>query len=512
MLRGFPRFVYHPRVLPRAAGVLLHPTSLPSRFGIGDLGPAADAFLDWAASAGLRMWQVMPLGPTGPWNSPYHSLSAFAGNPLLISPEILAREGLLPPGLLEAAPAFPPDYVDFERLIPWKTGLLRASWEHARRTRLSLESDLAAFAAEPAQRGWLGEWSLFAALAAAHPHRSWPDWPGDIVAHEPSALAAARRELSDEIAFATYLQWHFFRQWDRVRNEANRRGIAIVGDLPIYVALGGADVWADRRFFTVDPTGRPETVSGVPPDYFSRTGQLWGNPLYRWEALAAEGYRWWIDRIRMNFRTADIVRIDHFRGFESYWEVRAGAPTALEGRWLPGPGMALFDAIRRELGERPIIAEDLGTITDEVRALLQATGFPGMVVLQFAFGEADSPYMPHRHRVNSVVYTGTHDNDTTRGWWETLGEEERSRVRDYLGTDGADVVWSLIRAACASVAERAILPLQDVAGLGSEARMNTPGRAHGNWSWRARPGHLSGESAGRLRRLLELTGRLGPGR
>jgi len=281
--------------------------------------------------------------------------------------------------------------------------------------------------------------------------------------------------------------------------------------VPIYAAFGSADVWANRRFFTVDEEGRRQTVAGVPPDYFSATGQLWGNPLYRWDVLAADGYGWWIDRLRHNFRLADVVRIDHFRGFAAYWEVKAGEPTALHGRWVPAPGAALFRAIHGALGSRPIIAEDLGSIDDDVRALLATTGFPGMKVLQFSFGEADNLYLPHNHVPNSVVYTGTHDNDTTRGWWETLDGEACERVRDYLGTDGRDIAWDLIRAAYASVAERAIVPLQDVANLGSEARMNVPGRADGNWAWRARPEHFSLTYAARLRRLAALTGRLPTG-
>ena len=492
----------------RAVGVLLHPTSLPSRFGIGDLGPASDAFLDWAASAGLGLWQVMPLGPTGYGNSPYGCLSAFAGNSLLISPERLVEDGLLDAAHLADTPPFSEDYVDYGPVITWKRQLLRASWEDALARRPSLRDELQAFAEDPAQKDWLPDWTLFASLVGRNRGIPWPEWPREIVEREPAALAAARRELAQEIEFRTYRQWLFFSQWQRVKREANRLGIAVVGDVPMYVALGSADVWASRRFFSVDEDGHPETVAGVPPDYFSPTGQLWGYPLYRWDALAADGYRWWIDRIRMNFRTADIVRIDHFRGFAAFWEVPAGEPTALNGRWAPGPGEKLFGAIHRALGDKPIIAEDLGTITDDVKALLAATGFPGMKVLQFAFGEADSPYMPHGHTTNNVVYTGTHDNDTTRGWWETLAEEDRRRARDYLGTDGTDIAWSLIRAAYASVAERAIVPLQDVANLGSEARMNTPGRAEGNWSWRARPEHLSSESAARLKRLAELTGRL----
>ncbi len=491
----------------RAAGIILHPTSLPSRFGIGDLGPAADAFLDWMASAGLSLWQVMPVGPTGYWNSPYGCLSAFAGNSLLISPEQLVIDGLLDEGELARTPPFPETTVDYGPVMSWKRELLRTSWKYALAQRPGLRDELHAFAEAPEQRGWLPDWTLFASLIGRNRSLTWTRWPRELVQRDPAALDAARRELAPEIELRTYRQWLFSRQWERVRREANRRGIQVVGDVPIYVSLGSADVWANRRFFTVDAEGRQETVAGVPPDYFSATGQLWGNPLYRWDVLAKDGFGWWVERLRHNFRLADVVRIDHFRGLAAYWEVQAGEPTALKGRWVPAPGRELFRAIRCALGERPIIAEDLGSIDDDVRALLSETGFPGMAVLQFAFGEDDGPYLPHNHVANSVVYTGTHDNDTTRGWWETLDEASRSRLRDYLGVDGRDIAWDLIRAAFASVAERAIVPLQDVADLGSEARMNVPGRADGNWAWRARPEHLSETSAARLRRLAALSGR-----
>lgn len=492
---------------PRSAGLLLHLTSLPSRFGIGDLGPTAEAMLDWMLSAGLSIWQVMPLGPTGYGNSPYGCRSAFAGNPLLISPEMLASDGLLPAGALDSVPAFPLERVDFERVRQWKETLFRLSFETARRERPSLRDELTAFAEAPEQREWLDDWTFFAALSTRFPDAGWANWPREIVERDSAALAAARRELSDEIAFQTYLQWLFFGQWNHLHAGARRRDIAVMGDIPIYVAFDSADVWARRHFFTVDTDGHQETVAGVPPDYFSATGQLWGNPLYRWDALAEDGYHWWVERMRMNFRLADLVRIDHFRGFAAYWEVKAGETTAINGRWVPGPGLALFSAIRSALGDLPTVAEDLGTIDDDVRTLLRETGYPGMKVLQFAFSEPDHPYLPHRHVPDSVVYTGTHDNDTTRGWFLGLGHEERARALDYVGGDGHDIAWDLIRAAFTSVADRAIVPLQDVARLGSEAWMNTPGRAGGNWEWRAREFHFSQEAAAGLRRLAVLTGR-----
>jgi 4-alpha-glucanotransferase len=489
----------------RRAGILLHPTSLPSRFGIGDLGPGADTFLDWAASAGQSLWQVMPVGPTGYFNSPYGCLSAFAGNPLLISPERLHEDGFLPSSALDEVPAFPGDRVDFGPLFTWKEALLRRSWEKARKVR-RLRDDVAAFAAGAGET-WLHEWSLFAALSGKFPDVDWTRWNSGLVTRDPHALAAARDELAGEIEYQNYLQYVFFNQWERVKDAAHERGILMVGDLPIYVAFGSADVWASRHLFTVGDDGRRETVAGVPPDYFSETGQLWGNPLYRWDVMEGEGYAWWIERLRMNFRLTDIVRIDHFRGFASYWEVPAGAETAVGGRWVPGPGRALFDAIRAALGEGPILAEDLGDITPDVEELLAQLGFPGMKILQFAFGELDSLYLPHNHVSNCVVYTGTHDNDTTRGWFSSLGAEERQRVLDILGTDGTYIHWDLIRLAYGSVASTAIVPAQDVFGLGSEARMNTPGRASGNWAWRATKSQFKAEDAAWLKRLALLTGR-----
>ncbi len=464
----------------RAAGILLHPTSFPGRFGIGDLGPAADAFLDWAAAAGQRIWQVLPLGPTGFGNSPYGSPSAFAGNPLLISPEVLAEEGWLPRAALDSPPSFPEGRVDFSSVIAWKRKLLRQSWERFRAAAAASDrAALDAFLSAPEQADWLSSWTRF----------------------------AARGARPDEEAFQAYLQFLFFRQWDRVKKAANARGIAVLGDLPIYVALDSADVGTRPELFDLDRYGAPAFVSGVPPDYFSKTGQLWGNPLYRWDRLEEEGFAWWIARIRANLRTCDLVRIDHFRGFASYWAVPAGASTAAHGRWLPGPGRKLFEAVRAALGSLPIVAEDLGSITSDVQDLLADLGIPGMKVLQFGFSIPDGEDLPHCHVPNCVVYTGTHDNDTARGWYATLEDAARARVRDYLGSDGREIAWDLIRAAYTSVARRAIVPMQDVLGLGSDARMNTPARPSGNWEWRVGEGGFREEDAARLRRLAALTGR-----
>jgi 4-alpha-glucanotransferase len=470
----------------RAAGLLLHPTSLPGRFGIGDLGPSADRFLDWAEAAGQRIWQVLPLGRTGV-TSPYGALSAFAGNPLLLSPERLVEDGLIDPASLAGAPDFPRDRVAWKDVRAWKDGLLRGAWRGAAGSG-EVRAALEAFREAPEQVPWISDWSQFAARRVLG-----------------SAVPAA--ELSEEAAYQEFLQFLFFRQWDRLHAEAKRRGIALFGDVPIYVAPDSVDVASHRDLFQLDSDGNPVEVAGVPPDFFSATGQLWGYPLYRWDRMEADGFAWWIDRLRAAFRLTDLVRLDHFRGFAQYWAVPAGEPTAANGRWRTGPGRVLFDAVRRELGDVPLVAEDLGTITPDVQDLLDRLGIPGMKILQFAFFGDDGPYLPHRHVPNAVVYTGTHDNDTARGWWAGLTAEERRRVRDYLGSEGAEIEWDLIRAAYTSVADRAIVPVQDVFGLGGEARMNTPGEGAGSWSWRAREKDFTPERADRLARLAALTGR-----
>jgi 4-alpha-glucanotransferase len=492
----------------REAGLLLHPTSLPSRFGIGDLGPASDVFLDWAASAGLRLWQILPLVPSGAHDSPYAGLSAFAGNPLLVSPEWLLEEGLLPSSALEGAPDFREDRVDFEAVHAFKTRILRASFAHAHAVGAGVTDAVARFASSPAHATWLSDWALFAALREANGGAPWTEWEPALAARDDGALAAARTAHADEIAYHTFAQFLFYRQWERVKGAANARGISIMGDLPIYVALDSADVWSQRRLFAVDALGRPESVAGVPPDAFSENGQLWGHPLYRWDVLEAESFDWWIERVRANLRLADLVRLDHFRAFAGYWAVPAGAASAREGRWETGPGLMLFLAIRHALGDVPIVAEDLGEITDDVRQLLATLGLPGMKVLQFAFGEMDSEHLPHHHLQNAVVYSGTHDNDTAVGWYASQPDWAQERFRDYFGVDGGDPAGVLVRAAYASVADRAVVPLQDVLALGTDARMNVPGRAHDNWTWRAPKDAFRAEVAARLRHLGELTGRV----
>jgi 4-alpha-glucanotransferase len=495
-------------VTARRAGLLLHPTSLPGRFGIGDLGPEAERFLAWAQSAGQTLWQLLPLAPTGLHDSPYGGASAFAGNPLLISPERLVEEGFLPESALEGVPRLPTIRVAYATVRRWKERVLRLSWEHfLLKGSARGREDFETFRTAREQSEWLPDWALFAALKSRK--GGWPSWGNGLALRRPEALAAARTELTDEIAYQEYLQFLFFRQWARIRADANRRGIAIVGDIPIYVAHDSVDVWVHRELFALDADGQPEFVAGVPPDYFSPDGQLWGYPLYRWDRMEADGFAWWVSRFRMGLSLFDVLRIDHFRGFAAYWAVPAKDETARNGRWIPVPGERLFQIVREAFPQAPIVAEDLGTITEDVRRLLERFRIPGMRVLQFAFSEDDSLYLPHRHVRNCVVYTGTHDNDTARGWFGGLKKAEKERVLDYLGGNGASIGWDLIRAAYGSVADSAVAPLQDVFGLGSEARMNTPGRAQGNWSWRARSEQFTERRAARLRRLAQLTGRSG---
>jgi 4-alpha-glucanotransferase len=494
---------------PRRAGLLFHPTSLPGGFGIGDLGPEAERFLAWAEEAGATLWQFLPLVPAGAGGSPYGGRSAFAGEPLLVSPERLVEDGLLSKEALGGEPASAADRVDVSAARE-KERWLRRAFERFETAGAApdLRRDFDEFRSSPDQAAWLDDWTLFAALSERFAPAGWIHWPPALAAREKDALAQAAREIARERDFHAFVQFLFHRQWARLRAEARRRGIGLVGDVPIYVSLHSADVWAHRGLFALDAQGRPEAVAGVPPDYFSETGQLWGYPLYRWDRLRDTGYGWWIDRLKRALAQADLVRVDHFRGFAGYWEVPASARTAAEGRWVEGPGRPLFDALGNALGGLPLLAEDLGTITDDVRELLAETGIPGMRVLQFAFSEDDSPHAPHRHVPNAVVYPGTHDNDTARGWFASLGAEERRRTLDYLGGDGSEVSWGLIRAAMESVAERAIVPVQDVFDLGSEARMNLPGKSAGNWIWRARREDFTPDRARRFRRLAELTGRL----
>ncbi len=492
--------------ISRAAGVLLHPTSLPGRYGVGDLGDELIAFLDWAASAGMKVWQLLPLNPPGYGFSPYGCLSSYAGNYMLISPQRLLQDELLPDHALDDVPAFDDVYADFDEIKKLKSRLLRQSFAHFNENgRAEQKNALRRFERDNA---WLHDWALYAALKYSQNHREWASWPRGVAVRDPEALAAASRDLAAEISFRKYVQWVFFSQWAAVRQAADARGIDIMGDVPIYVAWDSADVWANRDLFQLDDSGKPTVVAGVPPDYFSSTGQRWGNPLYRWDVMRETNYRWWVSRIRANLRFADIIRLDHFRGFASYWEIPADEPTAVHGRWMPGPGKALFDAIRSAVGEVKFVAEDLGFITAEVHDLREAVEVPGMKILQFGFSHVDSPHLPHRYDPHTVVYTGTHDNDTARGWYDHATHEERDLAREYLGCEAENIAWAMIRAAYTSVAETAIVPMQDILGLDSEARMNRPGDKHGNWSWRMQAGALTSVAAERLHKLAEVTGRL----
>jgi 4-alpha-glucanotransferase len=491
----------------RTAGVLLHPTSLPGRFGIGDLGDELLSFLDWAQNAGLRIWQVLPLNAPGYGNSPYGCLSSYAGNPLLISPQRLVENGLLPADALEDVPAFAEDYVEFDRVTAFKRELLRQSFQHF--SEHASDEQRQALAAFVHDNAWLPDWTLYAALKEQHGGKAWTAWTSDVASRDRDALADARLDLADELRFHQYVQWLFFAQWAAVREAADARGIRIMGDVPIYVAGDSADVWANREIFQLDERGEPTVVAGVPPDYFSATGQRWGNPLYRWDVLRETHFRWWVSRFRAALRFADVVRVDHFRGFAAYWEIPAGERTAIHGRWMPGPGRALFDALRDALGELPLVAEDLGHITKEVHDLREAIGVPGMKILQFAFAQANSPHLPHCYEPKTVVYTGTHDNDTARGWYEHATAIEHETIASYLGVrDTGTVAWSLIRAAYTSIAETAIVPAQDVLNLGSDARMNRPGAEHDNWSWRVAGNALTAKHADELRGLAEVSGRI----
>jgi 4-alpha-glucanotransferase len=491
----------------RRSGILLHPTSLPSRWGIGDLGITAYEFVDFLIAAGQQLWQVMPLGPTGYGDSPYASFSAFAGNPLLISIDRLRDDGLLTEADLADVPFFSDAHVDYGAALHWKLLLLRRSCERF----------MADAAAEQQQQfddfrsrnaAWLTDYTLFAALKQAHDNAGWNSWDSAIARHEPAAVAHWTHELRDELRFHSYLQFQFFNQWQQLKSYANQHGISIIGDIPIFVAYDSADVWAHPDIFALNPDGTPTVIAGVPPDFFSATGQRWGNPLYRWGVLARQGYAWWIERFRTTLKLVDIMRLDHFRGFAAYWEVPADQETAIKGRWVAGPGAALFEAVRAALGTLPIIAEDLGVITPDVEELRDQFDFPGMKVLQFAFGgRADDPFLPHNYGTHCVVYTGTHDNDTTVGWWHSVSEQERTHVQLYLGSDGSDISWDFIRLALASVAEMAIIPLQDVFSLGNEARMNTPGNPSGNWGWRYTNSMLNQQVSDRLGTLTRLYGR-----
>jgi len=500
---------------PRSSGVLLHPTSLPSSYGVGDFGPEAYRFVDFLHSAGQKLWQVLPLNPTGYADSPFQCFSASAGNPLLISLDRLVETGVLSIRDLQDVSSFPVESVDYSAVIHFKMPPLeKAAQDFLANGPSEERSGFEEFSR--ANATWLDDFALFMAVKQAHGLVTWTKWPSDIAARQPEAMKRWSERLAPSIAAQKFFQYEFFRQWERLRAYAAERGIRIIGDVPIYVAHDSADVWSNRRFFLLDGGGCPLKIAGVPPDYFSATGQCWGNPIYNWPLLKQTGYRWWTERLRSALRLYDLIRIDHFRGFEAYWEIPAHETTAINGRWVKGPGAELFAILLKELGDLPIIAENLGVITPEVEAIRHEFGFPGMAILQFAFGnDPQAPtFKPHNYVRDLVAYTGTHDNDTVIGWWTSGGgdstrtredvEKEHAYARAYLGFKEEPINWVMIRGILSSVANTAIAPMQDILGLGSAARMNLPGVPSGYWKWRMKPGAITKEITGRLREMVEL--------
>jgi 4-alpha-glucanotransferase len=515
------------KLFSRAGGILLHPSSLPGPYGIGDLGRQGYRFVDWLASTGCELWQVLPLGPTGYGDSPYQCFSAFAGNPYLISLDLLVEDDLLTQEDLTGMPEFDESRVDFGLLIPWKLGLLRKAF-----SRFSSLSERSTATEVEGRRGvgnatnadvlidgfnsfrvehasWLDDFALFMALKEANGGGAWSGWPEALRKREPSAIEKARQDHAEDILRHSFYQFLFFRQWNALRTYVKARDIKIIGDIPIFIAYDSADAWAHPDLFFLGEDSLPTVVAGVPPDYFSATGQLWGNPLYRWKVHKKSGYAWWIERFRSVLQFVDVVRLDHFRGFAGYYEIPFGAPTAETGQWMSGPGQDFFKTISRELsdaenGTLPIIAEDLGVITPDVVELRDRFHLPGMRILQFGFTGADNPFLPHNYITNCVAYTGTHDNDTACGWFDTAPDEERQFALRYLNSDGTDFAWDLIRGVWSSVSAYAIAPMQDLLSLGTEARMNYPSRLGGNWEWRVKEEDMNNDLAQRLREFNEL--------
>lgn len=485
----------------RSSGIILHPTSLPGPDGIGDLGPEAYRWIQFLYDSGCELWQVLPLGPTGYGDSPYQCFSAFAGNPYLVSPALLFDAGLLTREDLSMRPAFSPASVDYGAVIQWKTKILDlayAAFLKLRPAELTSEYDLF----RQRNANWLRDFALFMAIKETQGGQSWDFWPEPLRKREPAALQQFKRDHIDRIDLHQFRQFLFFHQWKALRAYAAERGITVIGDIPIFVAYDSADAWANPELFFFDDTGEPTVVAGVPPDYFSPTGQLWGNPLYRWNRHKELNYAWWIERFQASLKLVDIIRLDHFRGFSGYWEVDYGRPTAEIGRWVKGPGEDFFKTIQAALGDLPIIAEDLGVITEDVVALRDQFGLPGMKILQFGFGsDPDDPFLPHNYVKNCVAYTGTHDNDTTRGWYENAPASEQDFCRRYFACPGTDIAWDMMRALWSSVAMMTLAPAQDLFTLGSSARMNYPGKPHGNWQWRL---HQDYDSSGVQIRLHDL--------
>lgn len=493
----------------RVSGILLHPTSLPGHYGIGNIGQAAYQFMDFLTESRQKVWQVLPLGPTGHGNSPYMSYSSMGGNPMLISVEVLRDKGLLSDDDLAHAPDFPIDSIDYEAVIQFKIPLLVKAAEKFR-DHASDEQQKAFRDFCDTRHFWLDDYAFFMALKDAHGGKSWMNWDHAIAKRQPEALEQWRQRLTTEMYYHKYWQFEFYQQWADLRRYANERGISIMGDMPFYVAHDSADVWSQPHIFCLDPeSGAPALMAGVPPDYFSETGQLWGNPTYNWDEMRNWGFKWWMQRFQALLDYMDLIRIDHFRGFQAYWEVSQGETTAMNGHWVEAPGAELFETLKEEVGSLPIIAEDLGVITPDVEALRDRFGFPGMKILHFAFGSGPSnPYLPFNFERNCLVYTGTHDNNTTVGWFETIQDWERDGLMQYIGHVSPDGIhWDLIRLALSSIADAAIFPLQDVLGLGTNARMNSPGLPSGNWGWRYREDSLQHELSDRLRQLTQTFGR-----
>ena len=488
---------------PRSGGILLHPTSLPSPHGIGDLGAGARAFVRWLKAAGLTRWQVLPLVPPGPGGSPYSSPSAMAGNPLLIDLHGLVAEGFLDQADV-VAPAFAQDAIDWAVVLPWKQERL----QRATKRMIATPAGRARVDAFLEENPWASDHALFVALKERFDGRAWTTWPKELALHTPGAVDAARIELAPRILEIAAEQCLFDEQWHALRADCAANGVTIIGDIPIYVDLDSVDVWTHRDQFLLSPEGVPLGVSGVPPDAFTEKGQLWGNPLYDWKRMRHDNHKWWVARMKRVLSLCDVVRIDHFRAFAAYWAVPYGDEDARGGTWVKGPGLAVFDDIKSALGELPIILEDLGVITPDVEELRDMTKLPGMKVLQFAFGDPDGAYLPHNHVPNSVVYTGTHDNDTALGYWKSAPDYVKEHIRRYLARDGGDFVWDLIRTCFASVAHTAIVPMQDVLALDSGARMNMPGSDSGNWAWRVREAAFHESLSSRLRDLAGLYARL----
>lgn len=492
----------------RSSGVILHPSSLPGPDGIGDLGPEAYRWVNFLSGAGCTLWQVLPLGPTGYGDSPYQCFSAFAGNPFLVSPSLLLDEGLLTRDDLADRPKFPSGVVDFGPVIQWKLTLLDRAFKRFRKST-STKRKAAFDEFQAAQKEWLPDFALFMAIKETQGGISWDNWPSGLRRRETAALEAFKSQYGETVERHTFRQFVFFNQWQALHTYAAQKGISIIGDVPIFVAYDSADAWSHPELFYLDEAGKPTVVAGVPPDYFSPTGQLWGNPIYRWDVHEKTDYAWWIARIKAVLGVIDILRIDHFRGFAGYWEVPAGMPTAEKGRWVPGPGEKLFTAIRESLGGLPIIAEDLGEITPDVIKLRDSMGLPGMKIFQFAFAsDPDDPFLPHNYPAHCVAYTGTHDNDTSLGWYLSASEKESDLIRRYMARSGEDISWDMIRGIWSSSAEYTLAPMQDLLKLGTEARMNYPGRPSGNWSWRMDGAALDDSLKYRLKELNFLYSRL----